>query len=108
MNCLNQTAIVDASRCIVATRFIVLDGTVRLCPSSSTKGSSKEKETCVAQTREIRVGVQVKPQHGTYAAIRRAWEEADDLGVDTIFNWDHFFPLSGEPDGLHYECWTSL
>jgi probable F420-dependent oxidoreductase len=40
--------------------------------------------------------------------MRRAWIEADALGVDTIFNWDHFFPLSGEPDGLHFECWTAL
>jgi len=40
--------------------------------------------------------------------MRGAWEKADDLGVDTIFNWDHFFPLSGDPNGLHYECWTAL
>jgi hypothetical protein len=25
-----------------------------------------------------------------------------------VFNWDHFYPLSGEPDGLHFECWTML
>ena len=30
------------------------------------------------------------------------------LGVDIAFNWDHFFPLSGEPDGLHFESWTLL
>ncbi len=30
------------------------------------------------------------------------------MGADTIFNWDHFFPLEGDPDGAHYECWTSL
>ena len=22
---------------------------------------------------------------------------------DVAFNWDHFFPLSGDPDGLHFE-----
>ena len=32
----------------------------------------------------------------------------EDLGVDILFNWDHFFPLYGEPDGLHYESWTEL
>ena len=32
----------------------------------------------------------------------------DDLGVDVIFNWDHFFPLGGDLDGKHYECWTML
>ena len=25
-----------------------------------------------------------------------------------MFNWDHFFPLYGEPDGKHFECWTML
>lgn len=30
------------------------------------------------------------------------------MGVDVIFNWDHFFPLYGEPDGKHFECWTML
>src|SRR5437762_2769223 len=23
-------------------------------------------------------------------------------------SWDHFFPLSGEPDGKHFEGWTLL
>ena len=40
--------------------------------------------------------------------MRRAWIEADELGVDTIFTWDHFFPLTGDPDGRHFEGMTSL
>jgi probable F420-dependent oxidoreductase len=35
--------------------------------------------------------------------MRRAWAELDALGVDMIFTWDHFFPLSGAPDGMHFE-----
>ena len=30
------------------------------------------------------------------------------MGVDVIFNWDHFFPLYGAADGKHFECWTML
>lgn len=56
----------------------------------------------------IRIGVQVQPQQADYAAMRAAWAAADELGVDTIWNWDHFFPLYGEPDGKHFECWTLL
>jgi probable F420-dependent oxidoreductase len=56
----------------------------------------------------IRVGCQVLPQHGDFAQQRAAWVRAEELGVDTIFNWDHFFPLSGERDGKHLECWTLL
>ncbi len=57
---------------------------------------------------KIRVGVQLHPQHTTYAEYADAVRNAEAIGVDTIFNWDHFFPLYGEPDGLHFEGWTLL
>jgi probable F420-dependent oxidoreductase len=50
----------------------------------------------------------VLPQHAGYAAMRDAWRRAEELGVDTLFTWDHFFPLFGEPDGEHFECWMLL
>lgn len=59
-------------------------------------------------THPIRIGLQLQPQHADYAAIRRTVSEAEDLGVDVIFNWDHFYPLYGEPEGKHFECWTML
>jgi probable F420-dependent oxidoreductase len=55
-----------------------------------------------------RIGVQIAPQHADYAAIRRAVAESEDLGVDMIFNWDHFFPLGRDNTGKHFECWTML
>jgi probable F420-dependent oxidoreductase len=59
-------------------------------------------------TNPLRIGVQIQPQHADYAQIRDAVRRAEGLGVDVIFNWDHFFPLSGDPDGKHFECWTML
>ena len=56
----------------------------------------------------IRIGVQFQPQHADYAALRAAVAEAEDLGVDIAFNWDHFYPLYGDPNGKHFECWTML
>jgi probable F420-dependent oxidoreductase len=56
----------------------------------------------------IRVGVQLQPQHATYAQIRRACAQAEELGADLVLTWDHFFPLYGEPEGKHFECWTML
>ena len=56
----------------------------------------------------IRVGVQVAPQHATYEQLRAAWRRVEELGADTLFTWDHFFPLNGDPDGSHFECWTLL
>lgn len=59
-------------------------------------------------TPPIRVALQLQPQHAEYSEIRDAVVRGEELGVDIIFNWDHFFPLSGDPDGKHFECWTML
>ncbi|HEX5857894.1 MAG TPA: LLM class F420-dependent oxidoreductase [Microbacterium sp.] len=56
----------------------------------------------------VRLGVQLKPQHVQYSDIRDAVRRLEDMGVDILFNWDHFFPLSGDPDGLHFESWSML
>jgi probable F420-dependent oxidoreductase len=56
----------------------------------------------------VRIGVQIQPQHATYAQIRDAVTRLEEMGVDVLFNWDHFFPLFGDPDGAHFEGWTML
>jgi len=58
--------------------------------------------------RPVRVGVQLQPQHADYVDLRRAVDAAEEAGVDVIFTWDHFFPLGGDPEGKHFECWTML
>ncbi|MFD6973726.1 LLM class F420-dependent oxidoreductase [Streptomyces sp. NPDC059949] len=58
--------------------------------------------------RPVRIGLQLQPEHADYASIRRTAAEAEALGADAIFIWDHFFPLTGEPEGQHFECWTVL
>jgi probable F420-dependent oxidoreductase len=61
-----------------------------------------------AKHRSVRVALQLQPQHADYAEIRRTLAEAEEAGADIVFNWDHFYPLYGEPDGKHFECWTML
>jgi len=56
----------------------------------------------------IRVGAQIQPQHADFAQMRDAWREAEGLGVDSIYTWDHFYPLNGDPDGKHFEGATAL
>ncbi len=58
--------------------------------------------------RKARIAVQLHPQHAEYDEIRRAVVRAEELGVDIVYNWDHFYPLYGEPEGKHFECWTML
>lgn len=57
---------------------------------------------------EVRVGAQIHPQHAEYRDMRRAWLEVEEAGADTLFTWDHFYPLYGEPEGKHFECWSLL
>lgn len=58
--------------------------------------------------RRLRIAVQLAPQHAGYTAIREAATAAEALGVDVIFNWDHFFPLGKIREGKHFEAWTML
>ncbi|MCY3834286.1 MAG: LLM class F420-dependent oxidoreductase [Chloroflexi bacterium] len=57
---------------------------------------------------KIKVGVQLHPQRVSYAAYAEAVKAVEALGVDSIWNWDHFFPLYGEGEGEHFEGWTLL
>ncbi len=52
----------------------------------------------------FRVGYQIHPQHCSIDQIRDAYRAADSLGVDTIWVWDHMFPLYGPEDGSHFAC----
>jgi len=56
----------------------------------------------------VRVGAQIQPQHAEYRQMRDTWLRVEEMGADTLFNWDHFYPLYGEPEGKHFECWTLL
>ncbi len=57
---------------------------------------------------QLKVGVQLHPQATTMDEMREAWIKADGLGVDSLWTWDHFYPLYGDPDAEHFECWSIL
>jgi probable F420-dependent oxidoreductase len=57
---------------------------------------------------KFHIGIQLHPQHITYPEYADAVRRCEDLGVDSVWNWDHFFPLSGDPNGNHFEGWTLL
>ena len=56
----------------------------------------------------LRIGIQLHPQHTSYDSYATAVRQVEAFGVDSIWNWDHFFPLYGEKDGPHFEAWTLL
>ncbi len=56
----------------------------------------------------MKIGVQLHPQATSMADIRHAWEQADAMGVDSIWTWDHFYPLYGDADAPHFEGYSIL
>ena len=57
----------------------------------------------------VKIGVQIHPQNSTMAALRAGWQSVDELGVDSLWTWDHFFPpLYGAADESHFEGWQIL
>lgn len=61
-----------------------------------------------AADRPTRIGVQLAPQHTTMRATIDAARRVEELGADAVFGWDHFFPLSGDADGVHFEATAQL
>ncbi len=55
-----------------------------------------------------KVGIQLQPQATTVDALLDGARTAERLGVDSVWTWDHFFPLYGDPDATHFECYTLL
>jgi probable F420-dependent oxidoreductase len=57
----------------------------------------------------VKVGLQLHPQTPQLDDLRAAWKTADELGADSLWIWDHFFPpLYGGPTDPHFEGWTLL
>jgi probable F420-dependent oxidoreductase len=58
--------------------------------------------------RKARIAVQIQPQHASYRQLRDTAVRAEEMGADAVYTWDHFFPLFGDPDGRHLQCFTLL
>ena len=55
----------------------------------------------------LRFGVQPRPEHVPWSDLARAFRDADELGLDSAFTFDHLMPIDGRP-GPCLEGWTSL
>ncbi|HUA32816.1 MAG TPA: TIGR03560 family F420-dependent LLM class oxidoreductase [Candidatus Binataceae bacterium] len=57
----------------------------------------------------IRFGVQTAQQNTSWEALRDFWARADDWGYDSLWVFDHFYPIfSPDPAGPCFEGWTLL
>src|SRR5215468_2615820 len=57
----------------------------------------------------MRFAIKTRPQHTPWARILDVWQAADEISLfESAWNWDHFYPLSGDLTGPNLEGWTML
>ena len=55
----------------------------------------------------MRFAIKTRPEHQTWEEIRDAWLAADEIPLfESAWNWDHFYPLSGDLTGPNFEAWA--
>lgn len=57
----------------------------------------------------MRFAIKSRPEHTTWAEVRDVWVAADQLEIfESAWNWDHFYPLTGDLTGPNLEGWTMI
>jgi F420-dependent oxidoreductase-like protein len=56
----------------------------------------------------VRFGIQTGQQNVPWSEMLDLWQKADGWGYDSLWNFDHFFPIFVDPNGPCLEGWTTL
>ena len=56
-------------------------------------------------TNGLHFGIQAPAQNVTYSALQETWLEADELGYDSAFGFDHFLPIMSDPPTASDDAW---
>jgi F420-dependent oxidoreductase-like protein len=57
----------------------------------------------------MRFAIKTRPEHQSWAQMREVWLAADQIELfESAWNWDHFYPLTGDTSGPNLEGWTML
>jgi alkanesulfonate monooxygenase SsuD/methylene tetrahydromethanopterin reductase-like flavin-dependent oxidoreductase (luciferase family) len=57
---------------------------------------------------KIRIGALCWNQYTDWPALLEAGRRADRLGYDTLWTWDHLYPIVGDHEGPMFEAWLTL
>jgi alkanesulfonate monooxygenase SsuD/methylene tetrahydromethanopterin reductase-like flavin-dependent oxidoreductase (luciferase family) len=57
---------------------------------------------------DLRLGALCWNQYTDWPSLLEAGRRADRLGFDTLWTWDHLYPIVGSPDGPMFEGWLTL
>ena len=64
--------------------------------------------TASPATAGVAFGIHTPQENATFEQLVAAWQEAERLGFDQAWAYDHFAPLMGSKDGPVLEGWTLL
>ena len=67
-----------------------------------------QTEAVAPAKKTIRFGIQTGQQDVTYQDILKIWKEAEALGFDSAWDFDHFMPIRGDVNNPCLEGWTLL
>src|SRR6202051_2691828 len=57
----------------------------------------------------MRFAIKARPEHQAWEELRDIWLAADEIPLfESVWNWDHFYPLTGDLTGSNFEVWTML
>lgn len=57
---------------------------------------------------EVKIGALCWNQYTDWPGLLQAGIRADRLGYDTLWTWDHLYPIIGDPHGPNYEGWLTI
>ena len=57
---------------------------------------------------DIRIGALCWNQYTEWPALLAAGVRADALGYDSLWTWDHLYPIVGDSHGPNYEGWLTI
>lgn len=56
-----------------------------------------------------RFGIKTAPMHTTWEDMLAVWRAADEIALfESAWNFDHFYPIHGDPNGPCMEAWVTL
>ncbi len=57
---------------------------------------------------QVKIGALCWNQYATWAGLLEAGRKADRLGYDSLWTWDHLYPIVGSAEGPIFEGWLTL
>ena len=56
----------------------------------------------------IKLGADIWNQYTDWPAFLDGMLRAEDLGYDSLWTWDHIYPIIGSPEGPAFETYTAM